>query len=174
MNRRIASQRGYTLLEVLIALLVFSIGLLGLAAMLVSAVKGNHQAYHHSQAVYVAEAMADGLRANLAAVNAGNYSTGGTPGAPALIDSYTGTDCTAECNAQELASRDLGNWVQMATGRLPNGRIGINCNRVGAIPNPAASGFDGVCTIRVAWNETGDIGQSQDSTENFFTWMVQP
>lgn len=174
MNTNIHQEAGYTLLEVLIALLVFSVGLLGLAAMLVSAVKGNHQAYHHSQAVYVAEAMADGLRANLSAVNGGDYNTGGSPGAPALIGTHSGGSCDSACNAQQLANRDLGNWVRMANGRLPNGRIGINCNRVGAIPMPATSGFNGICTIRVAWNETGDVGQSAASSENFFTWMVQP
>lgn len=161
-------QSGYTLLEVLIALLVFSIGLLGLAAMLVSAVKGNHQAYHHSQAVYVAEAMADGLRANLGAVGGGSYNTGG------LITTHAGSGCTS-CSPAEVASRDLRNWALMANQRLPNGGIGINCiNPLTVQPNPAGAAYNGICTLRVAWDEAGDIGQSQASSQRTFTWMVQP
>jgi type IV pilus assembly protein PilV len=165
MNKPIA-QSGYTLLEVLIALLVFSIGLLGLAAMLVSAVKGNHQAYHHSQAVYVAEAMSDGLRANLAAVNGGTYNTGG------FITTHGGNNCTV-CNADQIAARDLASWARMANQRLPNGAISVQCNGAAATGFTAA-GYDGVCTLRVRWDETGDTGQSAESTQQTFTWMVQP
>lgn len=158
-------QSGYTLLEVLIALLVFSIGLLGLAAMLVSAVKGNHQAYHHSQAVYVAEAMADGMRSNLAGVNADNYNTGG------FITTYAG-GCTI-CNPAQLAARDLAGWSRMANQRLPNGAIQIACATT-TRPGFTASGYNGMCTLNVRWDATGDVGQSQASTQQTFTWMVQP
>ncbi len=58
MPRRFPRAGGYTLLEVLVALIVFSIGLLGLAAMLGYAVKGNHKAYYHSQALNVAHDLA--------------------------------------------------------------------------------------------------------------------
>lgn len=159
-------QTGYTLLEVLIALLVFSIGLLGLAAMLVSAVKGNHQAYHHSQAVYVAEAMADGMRANLEAVNANNYNTGG------YITTYAGGACTT-CNASQLAARDLSAWARMANQKLPNGAIRIAC--VSTRPATfAAAGYNGICTLNLRWDATGDVGQSQASSQQTFTWMLQP
>jgi type IV pilus assembly protein PilV len=157
---------GYTLLEVLIALLVFSIGLLGLAAMLVSAVKGNHQAYHHSQAVFVAEAMSDGMRANLEAVNADSYNTGG------YITTYAGGACTV-CTAPQLAARDLAAWAQMANRRLPNGAINIACD--GSTPiGFGAAGYNGICTINVRWDATGDVGQSQASSQQTFTWMLQP
>ncbi len=160
------AQRGYTLLEVLIALLVFSIGLLGLAAMLVSAVKGNHQAYHHSQAVYVAEAMAESLRANLAGVNAGAYNTGG------FISTATGSGC-AICSAGDMAQRDVASWAQMASQRLPGGEVSSACTAGGPIGFTAA-GYTGVCTLAVRWSEVGDEGQTQASSQQTFTWMVQP
>ena len=165
MNKTV--QLGYTLLEVLIALLVFSIGLLGLAAMLVSAVKGNHQAYHHSQAIYVAEAIADGMRANLAAVGAGAYNTGG------LIYSHDGSSCTA-CAPNQIAARDLGSWTEMANSRLPNGAISINCTNSALATIPVAASYQGVCTINVGWSEVGDTGQTQESSQRVFSWMVQP
>lgn len=159
-------QQGYSLLEVLIALLVFSIGLLGLAAMLVSAVKGNHQAYHHSQAVYVAEAMADGLRANLAAVNAGAYNTGG------YVSGGTPPSCNP-CTAAQAAARDRATWAAMAAQRLPGGAISVDCT-AGAATGFTAAGYAGVCTLGVRWSEVGDTGQSQDTSQRAFTWMVQP
>lgn len=158
--------RGYTLLEVLIALLVFSIGLLGLAAMLVSAVKGNHQAYHRSQAVFIATAMSEGMRSNLPGVNQLLYET------PGLISSHDARDCEEDCSVLELVDRDLMRWADMANNRLPAGQVGINCRRQTA---PAgAPTFNGVCRVRVAWNETGDVGQAAASTQSIFSWMVQP
>ena len=165
----VRSSRGYSLLEVLIALLVFSIGLLGLAAMMVSAVRGNHQAYHHSQAVYVANAMADGMRANLAAVNAGNYNT-------TWISTAPGNACTTACNAEQLAARDLATWARMASGRLPEGELQIQCEDVpGAdVSSLPAAAYDGVCTLGVRWGEVGDTGQSQESSVRAFTWVIVP
>lgn len=157
--------RGFSLLEVLIALLVFSIGLLGVAAMMVSAVRGNHQAYHHSQAVYVATAMSDGLRANLAAVNSGAYNTG-------WISTSGGSSCMT-CNAENLASRDLAAWSRMASQRLPGGEIQINCNAI-AGSGYAAAAFNGTCTLGVRWSEVGDTGQSHESSQRAFTWIIQP
>lgn len=169
MIRTCRSEQGYTLLEVLIALLVFSIGLLGLAAMLVSAVKGNHQAYHRSQVVNVADAVSEGLRGNIRAVNAGSYDTGG------LISSYaSGGECQTACSPDEMAARDLSTWARMVNDRLPNGQIGVDCSRTLASPLSDEAGFNGICVIRVAWNETGDVGQAQESTQQVFSWMVQP
>ena len=163
-----ARQRGFSLIEVLVTLLVFSVGLLGLAAMLVSAVKGNHQAYHHSQAVYVAESMADGLRSNLAAVNAGDYDTGG------FITSHGGGGC-AVCSPAQLADSDLAAWTTMAAQRIPNGAISIDCTAGNAAGGIAAmAGYTGVCTLAVRWSEVGDTTQSQDVSDRTFTWMVQP
>jgi type IV pilus assembly protein PilV len=161
-------QSGYSLLEVLIALLVFSIGLLGLAAMMVSAVRGNHQAYHHSQAVYVANSMADGLRANLAAVNAGAYNTD-------WVSSAAGDPCTTGCGAPAVAARDIATWAQMANERLPGGEIRVQCAGVptGAATLPEA-GYNGVCTLGVRWGEVGDTGQSEASTSRAFTWVIMP
>ncbi|MFB9066623.1 type IV pilus modification protein PilV [Pseudofulvimonas gallinarii] len=157
--------RGFSLLEVLIALVVFSVGLLGLAAMMVSAVRGNHQAYHHSQAVYVATAMADGLRANLAAVNAGAYNTD-------WISTAGGNACTS-CNATDLAARDLAAWAQMANQRLPGGEVRVQCNSI-APSGYAPAAYNGTCTLGVRWGEVGDTGQTQESSQRAFSWIIQP
>lgn len=163
-------QRGFSLLEVLIALVVFSIGLLGLAAMMVSAVRGNHQAYHHSQATYVAEAVADGIRANLAAVNSGSYNTGG------FISTYAGNPCSegSECTPTQLAERDLQSWAAMAAERLPGGALSLNCNQRAAPLVSASASFNGTCRILIRWAEVGDVGQQAESSLSQFSWLMQP
>ncbi|MDE1962228.1 MAG: type IV pilus modification protein PilV, partial [Xanthomonadaceae bacterium] len=55
---------GFTLLEVLIALLIFSLGVLGMAGLLAVSVRTNHSAYLRTQATFLAQSMADRMRAN--------------------------------------------------------------------------------------------------------------
>lgn len=166
-------QGGYTLLEVLIALLVFSVGLLGLGAMLVSAVKGNHKAYYHSQAVNVAQAIGDGLRANAVAVWQDQYDTAFTAGG-------TPANCTP-CTPAQTAQRDIASWGRMAATLLPAGQIAIDCNRAPGAIAPATQedlikkpAFNGTCRINVRWTESGDVGATAASRAETFTWIVQP
>ncbi|MCK9489585.1 MAG: type IV pilus modification protein PilV [Xanthomonadales bacterium] len=160
--------QGYTLLEVLIALLVFSIGLLGLAAMLVSAVRGNHQAYYRTQAVYTAQTISDGLKTNLAGLNAGGYNTGG------FIDSHGAPVCDV-CDDAQTADRHLSAWAELASTGLPGGEISVDCDASPVVdPVLLAAFYPGVCTIAVRWSEVGDTGQQTDTSEKTFTWMVQP
>ena len=65
---------GFTLLEVLIALLIFSLGLMGLAGLLVVSVQTNHSAYLRTQASFLAQTMADRMRANILGVWNSNYA----------------------------------------------------------------------------------------------------
>ncbi len=65
---------GFSLLEVLIALLVLSIGLLGLAGLQGTGLRYNHSAYLRSQATFQTYDMADRMRANLRGVQQGDYN----------------------------------------------------------------------------------------------------
>ncbi len=75
-------RNGFTLLEVLIALLVFSFGLLGMAGLLAVSVQTNHSAYLRTQATFLAQGMADRMRAN----NLGLWNNGS-----ATASAYDGT-----------------------------------------------------------------------------------
>ena len=61
-------QSGFSLLEVLIAIVVTSIGLLGLAAMQATGLRNNHSAYHRSQATVLAYDIADRMRSNVSSM----------------------------------------------------------------------------------------------------------
>lgn len=102
---------GFTLIEVLIALLVFSIGLLGLAAMQTATVQFNQGAYLRSQATNLAYEMADRMRANRrAAVDFGAYDGVGFS-APACGTAIAGT----------VVERDIAAWRNGLACRLPGG-----------------------------------------------------
>jgi type IV pilus assembly protein PilV len=100
-------QRGATLVEVLIAVLVLSIGLLGVAGLQLNALQNNLSAHVRSQASTLAYYIADRMRANRAAAVAGSYNiTFGTP-AP------TGT--------ANIYQTDLQNWKAELQNVLPAG-----------------------------------------------------
>ncbi|MBX3704488.1 MAG: type IV pilus modification protein PilV [Steroidobacteraceae bacterium] len=81
-------QRGATLVEALVALLVLSIGLLGVAALQMEALRSNHGAHLRSQATVLAQDIADRMRANRTAALAGAYdiALGANPAGAALSD----------------------------------------------------------------------------------------
>jgi type IV pilus assembly protein PilV len=99
------NQRGTTLIETLVALLVLSIGLLGVAALQVNALQSNQMAHVRSQASVLAYDLADRMRANRAAALAGLYNVayGATP---------TGTN---------LYQLDVQNWKAALANSLPSG-----------------------------------------------------
>ncbi len=56
--------RGFTLLEVLVAMVVLSVGLLGLSGLQTSSLRNNHSAFLRSQATLVSNDIIDRMRAN--------------------------------------------------------------------------------------------------------------
>lgn len=164
--------KGFSLLELLIALLVFSIGLLGLAGLLVISVKTNQSAYLRSQASFLAQGMADRMRNNIIGVWGNNYNSA-IPG---------GTNAACPCNVGQLAQRDLFMWSQELANFLPNATGNIACGRSSGVnvPQPVRRPpYDGFCTITLSWSEssldrnetvtTGTAAQTQT-----FVWAFQP
>ncbi len=116
-------QGGFTLLEVLVALLVLSLGLLGLAGLQTMSLKFNTQSYQRTQATMLIDSMIDRMRANPDAVNSGVYNN--VPlGAAAASYSFSGT-CPQQCaDADDLANYDIHQWLAAiaAPGMLTNGK----------------------------------------------------
>lgn len=112
---------GFTLLEVLIALLVLSIGLLGLAALQTLGLKFNHQSYQRTQAVFQAYDMIDRIRANPTAKSSGSYNNV----ALGAIPSLTGIDCNTSCTPTELATFDINRWNSANSTSLAQGQGAI-------------------------------------------------
>jgi len=96
---------GFTLLEVLVALLVLAIGLLGLAALQTMSMKFSHQSYERTQATLLAYDILDCMRAN----PNGDYS--------ATASSDPGC-ISASCTANQLAEHDLFHWRKAVQNSL--------------------------------------------------------
>jgi type IV pilus assembly protein PilV len=77
---------GFTLLEVLVAILVLAIGLLGMARLQMTGMKSNHSAYLRSQASLLAYDITERMRANRNAALGGNYDNCGHGAEPYYID----------------------------------------------------------------------------------------
>jgi len=103
-NRKKAS--GYTLIEVLIAVLILSIGLLSLAFTQANSMRYTHSAYLRSQATLLSGDILDSIRTNRMNAESGAYDI--TIGTPA---SGTGT----------IALNDLNTWKSNLAARLPQG-----------------------------------------------------
>lgn len=114
--------RGFTLLETLIALVVLSIGLLGLASLQIAALKVNHQSYQRTQAVILASDIIDRIRANPTGKTAGYYDTVSTSDMPTLT---AGQCITSSCNASQLAAFDIASWKSVVAKRLREGAASI-------------------------------------------------
>lgn len=109
-------QRGVGMIEVLIALVIISVSMLGLAALQINSVRFNHQAYLRSQATFLAYDILDRMRANEAEAEAGSYSI-------VLSDDSNGsTSCdTGVCSTSELVAYDKAQWISNLKTELPEG-----------------------------------------------------
>ncbi|TCV97028.1 type IV pilus assembly protein PilV [Luteibacter rhizovicinus] len=172
-------QRGVSLIEVLMAVLIFCIGLIGLAGLLVMATKSNHSAYIRTQVTFLANSMADRMRANpvglwTLAYNDTAYPVSGTPDA---------CDATTGCNPAKVALRDKIIWSQQLTQSLPGvGPTSIKCvspttGSVPAAPYATRPPYGGSCTMTIQWAERGITGADDKiatGSLQSFTWVFQP
>lgn len=155
---RIQQHKGFTLIEVLVAVVVLSIGLLGLAGLQVTALRNNQSSFARSQATIFAYDMADRMRANGSAVVSGNYEFDGTT-TPTANSNCTGT---IGCTSAEMAQDDLYAWSTAISTGLPGGS-GTVC--LDSTPDSAnCDGIGNQFVISINWAETGD-----GSTSNFVT-----
>jgi len=108
----IQKQRGITMVESLVALVVISVGMLGIAGLYLSSLQSSRSAKLRSYAVELAGSIADKIRANRDAGAA--YDTSKYGGKPKTMDCDTKT-----CLAAEIAQDDLAHWTQDLKDQLP-------------------------------------------------------
>jgi type IV pilus assembly protein PilV len=151
-----SQERGFSLLEVMIALLVLSIGLLGIAGLQVFSLKYNHQSYERTQATLLINEIVDRMRANREAVQAGLYDN--VPIADAF-SVYGGFGlCPATCSGTDMFNYDVHNWKKRLQdpGMLATGKGGI-------LFDPATNLF----AITVSWTED-DVTPTQMALVRIF------
>jgi type IV pilus assembly protein PilV len=180
LHRAHPRQQGFSMLEVLIAVLVFSLGIIGLAGLLIFAIQSNHVAYLRTQATFLAHNMADRMGANPAGLWNGDYN-GDYPVAASTAG------CSAGCTPEQLADYDKAQWSTQLTTFLPNVHGNINCSTSDLSFTPTGAQvemrppYGGSCTMKLTWNEAGSAGgakQGQVDTTgqqpHSFEWKFQP
>jgi len=153
MMRYSRSNRGFTLIEVLITFFIIAIGLLGLAGLQLTTLQSQLEAYQRAQAILLVEDMANRVRVNPAAAK--NSTPAYTDG-----DEYgLLTSVACDPNTQTIAEYDLCDWNNILAGQsvsLGAANVGsINAAR-GCIENIVGPSGDGEVIVRVtvAWMGT--------------------
>ncbi len=154
-------KNGFTLLEVLIAMVVLAIGLLGLAGIQAIGLRNNQSAYHRSQATQLAYDMADRMRVNRVALTNGNYDNGAT----------SANDCEANsCTPAQMAGYDIAQWNAALADQLPGG-VGVACidnsSEDGTSAAPACDGNGTTYAVKIWW----DDNRSGASDQRFVTTL---
>ena len=138
MRSSINEGRGFTLLEVLIAVVVLSIGLLGVAGLQALGQQSNHSAYLRSQATALAYDIIDRMRANNSGVSAGDYNSIDT-----TANTYSDPGCaSATCSASQMAQYDMYDWQQELSTQLPTGNGKVT-----------GAGSGSIYTVTVMWDD---------------------
>lgn len=121
-NKSVANLRGFSLIEVLVALFLQAFGMLGMTALQIKALKATHAALLDSQVQFLLSDMAERIRGNPGSI----YAIAFTDGTPAAVH-----DCTVVvCSSGELVSWDLWQWRTRIenTASLPEGEGQISFN----------------------------------------------
>lgn len=133
-------QSGFSLVEVLIALVIMSVGMLGIAGLYVQGMQAGRTSTFRHHAVTLAGDVADRIRANPAAGVAYNHAA----------DAAGDNSCVESgeiCSAADMAANDIFLWQEQADDTLPSGDVAVVFN---ALVNPPSY------QITVSWNEPGE------------------
>ena len=139
-SARPSVQRGVSLIEVLVAVVVLTIGLLGLAGLQANGMKVSLSSHYRAQAAQLAQDMADRMRANVASARAGKFTR--------ALSAADETDIN-----KELA--EINNWMARVR-MLPDGQGGIS--------------FDGttpLATITIQWDDSRGAVRGASATPPF-------
>lgn len=158
-NRLPGSQQGITMIEILVTVVIISVGLLGAAAMVINGLESNRNAYLRTQASILAYDMADRIRANAGQVGSYDNFDFDSEGedAPDLPQCFASDE---GCGPAGVATADLAQWARALEG--VDGGVILLPAAAGSI---ALSGDE--ITITVSWLESQwDEGAGSVSDQN--------
>ena len=129
---------GFTLVEVLIAMIILSVGMLGIAGLYLQSIQAGRTSVFRHHAITLAGDIADRIRANPSA--GVNYQAAGQDNGC--------VDGTVDCTPTEMAQNDIAVWDAQAASSLPSGQVAIAfTDNAGLAPD--------TYQITVTWTEAG-------------------
>ncbi len=128
--------KGFSLVELLVSVVILSIGVLGTVALQARALNDNQDAYLRTQAIFLAYDMGDRINAN--------------PKGWVTVPSATNNSCTASnanCSVGNMAAFDYWNWQNDVTAKLTGGTGTVVLNGTLCSGTATAAGM----RIMVTW-----------------------
>lgn len=130
------NQRGISLLEALITILLLSLGVLAILGMQMRTLSNTQNSLYRAQSIRLIEDLGERLTANPNSFFfAEKFITNWEHTPP------TGKDCeTTNCSAEELAVYDIGTWKSFVKNTLPNGDVSVFISNDDSLENPRQLG----------------------------------
>jgi type IV pilus assembly protein PilV len=155
-----SAQLGFSMIEVLVALTIISIALLGSAGMQLRAMQLGQGSQMRTQAILLADDLAERMEANkTAAVKAGLYVVAETSTAPTSPPA-----CTTACAADDMAALDLYQWQTLVPTLLPQSSWAVR---------QAVAGNPSTYEITVKWTDSrGDKANRTDAADVTFSYVA--
>jgi type IV pilus assembly protein PilV len=153
-QQRMKSRRhfaGVSMVEALVALVVISVGMLGIAGLYLSSLQAGRSANLRVQALNLASELADKIRSNRKGRDRYNLAAADTPAVQACV--------SATCTAAQIAENDLALWRASINGTQGAFRNLLNANGTVTYtdnPFPMPNRYD----ITITWRESGSDADS--------------
>lgn len=182
-----AGNTGFTLIEVLIAVVIVAIGLLSLPALQLVTLKSADGSRHRAAAIALTQDMSDRLRANTAGSVLGvtvgkGYNRPRTGRADEAYSTPKDGCRTTGCPPQDMALDDLASWQTRISRVLPGG-IGVVCIDSGTLGlpifngttlTPRCDGLGGTYAIKILWLDNRDpTAAASDATEAYSAFVTR-
>lgn len=169
-KRSLARSAGFTMVEVLVSVIIFSVGLIGVARLQVVAKQNNYDAVQRVAATSVAQDLLSRMRSNHTVLNTYVSNSGSTTIGRNSISSEPTPVCGdsgSSCTANQLASHDLWEIEKALDGIAEQDDDG---NSLGGLTLPTlcitgpAAGDSGVYTVAIAWRGKANLSNPDSST----------
>ncbi len=138
-------QRGATLIEILVSVLILSFGLLGMASLQTRALQGNQSSVQRSQAIMLTQFIMDAMRVDRESAKGGSYNTGYVC-SPAGFSGVT------------LAQNNMRDWIGSARDTMG---VATDTTTCGSITCDDSY----ICTVRLRWDDSKAGGLSNQVLE---------
>jgi type IV pilus assembly protein PilV len=157
---KLNKQRGVGIVEALVALIVLSVGMLGIAGLYLESVRSNRTALTRTSAVHLVNDLADRIRSNRSAEAAYEVLPIGTVPSASVPNCATGS-----CTPAQMAAYDLRAWYDQVIRALPTGSDGTLPQISIDYVNGANVSVPDRYVITVGWKEPGSADLLTSSVE---------
>ena len=155
-------QHGFTLVEVMVALLLLGIGIASVGTLQLTSKRANGEAFQHATAVFLARELIERMRANPKELS---YYTDSGAGRMITANALAPVDCSTACTTAQMAAFDLYEWQQSLSGNTAansGATAGALTSPIACITGPA--GGAGNYTVAIAWRGRQKLSNPTRST----------